>query len=79
MCKKTLKNLHKIRLLTMLLAASDILRPIAGMGVLVVKESSDAKLFSGGSVPARPVASARGFVTEDSVKPVAMFRADRRI
>ena len=63
----------------MLLTSSDILGPVASVSVLVVEQSSDAKLFGGGSVPARPVASARGFVTEDSVKPVAMFRTDERI
>lgn len=58
------------------LAASYVLRPIAGMCFFVVKKASNAKLFGGSTIPTSPIPSAGGFVTEYSVEPVAMFSAD---
>ena len=59
----------------MFLAASHVLRPVAGVGLLVVKQSSDTELLGGGPVPAGPVASAGGLVAEYSVQPVAVLGA----
>ena len=59
----------------MFLAASNVLRPVTGVGFLVVEQSSDTELFSGCPVPAGPVASAGGLVPEYSVQPVAVLRA----
>jgi len=59
----------------MFLTASHVLRPVAGVGLLVVEQSSDTELLGGGPVPAGPVASAGGLVTEDPVEPVAVLRA----
>lgn len=66
-------------LLTVLLAAAHVLRPVAGMGLLVVKQAPDAKLLGGRSVPACPVAGARGFMSENAVEPVAVLGANRGI
>lgn len=63
----------------MLLTAVHILRPVAGVCVLVVEQAADTQLLGGGPVPAGPVARARGLVPEDAVQPVAMLRADWRI
>ena len=59
----------------MFLAAGNILRPVAGMSLLVVEQSTNAELLCGGSVPAGPVASAGGLVAEYSVEPVTVLRA----
>ena len=61
--------------ITMFLTASHVLRPVAGVGLLVVEQSSDTELLGGRPVPAGPVASAGGLVTEDPVEPVAVLRA----
>ena len=63
----------------MFLAASHVLRPVAGVGLLVVEQPADAELLRGGAVPAGPVASAGGLVTEDPVEPVAVLRALGRV
>ncbi len=65
--------------LTMLLTASNILRPVAGVSLLVIQEAADAELFCRGSIPASPVACARGLVSENPVQPVAMLGALWRI
>jgi len=57
------------------LAAGNILRPVAGVSLLVVEQSTNAELLRGGSVPAGPVASAGGLVPEYSVQPVTVLRA----
>ena len=62
--------------LTMLLAPAYILRPVAGVRLLVVEQASDAELLGGRSVPACPVPGARGLVAEDAVEPVAVLRAN---
>jgi len=59
----------------MLLATSNILRPVTGMGLLIVEQTSDAELFRGGSIPAGPVSGARGLMTKYSIQPVAMLGA----
>jgi len=59
----------------MFLAAGNILRPVAGVSLLVVEQAADAELLGGGSVPAGPVASAGGLVPENSVQPVTVLRA----
>jgi len=59
----------------MFLAAGNILRPVAGMSLLVVEQSTNAELLCGGSVPAGPVAGAGGLVPEYSVQPVTVLRA----
>jgi hypothetical protein len=59
----------------MFLAASNILRPVAGVSLLVVEKSTNTELLCGGSVPAGPVASAGGLVPEYSVQPVTVLRA----
>jgi len=46
---------------------------------LIVEKSTDAELLGGCSVPAGPVPGARGFVSEDTVQPVAMFSTLGRI
>ena len=61
--------------ITMFLAASNILRPVAGVSLLVVEQSTNTELLGGGSVPAGPVASAGGLVPEYSVQPVTVLRA----
>ena len=63
----------------MFLAAGNILRPVAGVSLLVVEQSTNTELLGGGPVPAGPVASAGGLVTEYSVQPVAVLRALGRI
>ena len=63
----------------MLLAAGHVLGPVAGVGLLVVEEATDAKLLRGRPVPAGPVAGARRLVPEDAVQPVAVLGALRRI
>lgn len=60
----------------MLLASTNVLGPVTGMGLLVVQKSSDTELLGGRPVPAGPVAGAGGLVAEDSVQPVAVFRRD---
>lgn len=57
----------------MLLATVYVLGPIAGMGSFIVEQTTNAQLFSGGSIPAGPVTGAGGFVPEYPVKPVAMI------
>ena len=59
----------------MFLAASNILRPVAGVSLLVVEQSTNAELLGGRSVPAGPVASAGGLVAEYSVQPVTVLGA----
>jgi len=59
----------------MFLAASNILRPVAGVSLLVVEQSTNTELLGGGSVPAGPVAGAGGLVPEYSVQPVTVLRA----
>jgi len=59
----------------MFLAAGNILRPVAGVSLLVVEQPADTELLGGGSVPAGPVASAGGLVPEYSVQPVTVLRA----
>jgi hypothetical protein len=59
--------------LTVLLAALDIVWPVARVSLLAVKKTSDAKLLGGGSVPAGPVAGARGLVSENTIQPVAVL------
>lgn len=63
----------------MFLAATDVLGPVAGVGLLVVEEAADAVLLRGGAVPARPVPGARRLVPEDAVQPVTVFRALGRV
>jgi len=63
----------------MFLAAGNILRPVTGVSLLVVEQSTDTELLSGGPVPAGPVAGAGGLVAEYSVQPVAVLRALRGI
>ena len=63
----------------MLLTADDVLRPVAGVGVLVVEEAADAELLGGGAVPAGPVAGAGRLVAEDAVEPVAVLGLDGRV
>ena len=59
----------------MFLAAGNILRPVTGVSLLVVEQSTNAELLCGGSVPAGPVAGAGGLVPEYSVQPVTVLRA----
>ena len=68
-----------VDVITMFLAAADVFGPIAGVLLFAVQESSGTELLGGGAVPARPVADARLFVTEDSVLVVAWAHRDRRI
>ena len=63
----------------MFLAASNILRPVAGVGLLVVEQSTNAELLGGRSVPAGPVARAGSLVAKDAVEPVAVLSALWRI
>ena len=60
----------------MLLAAVDVVGPVAGVGVLVVQQAADAELLGGRAVPARPVPGARRLVPEDAVQPVTVLCAD---
>lgn len=57
----------------MLLAIVYVFGPVARMGFFVVKKTTDAELFGGGAVPARPVSGAGGFMPEDAIQPLAMF------
>lgn len=57
----------------MLLASLYVIGPVAGVGVLVVEQASDAQLLSGCPVPASPVPRARRFVTEDAVQPITVL------
>ncbi len=66
-------------ILTMLLATSNILWPVTGVGLLVVQQATNTELFSGCSVPARPVPGAAGLVAENSVQPVTVLGALGRI
>jgi hypothetical protein len=63
----------------MLLAARHILGPVAGVGLLVVKEPADAELLGCCAVPAGPVARAGSLVAKDAVEPVAVLSALWRI
>ena len=63
----------------MFLTSGYILRPVASVCFLVVEKAADTELFRGRSVPAGPVPRARRLMTEDSVQPVAVLRALRRI
>lgn len=63
----------------MFLTSGYVLRPVASVCFLVVEKAADTELFRGRSVPAGPVPRARRLVTEDSVQPVAVLRALRRI
>ena len=72
-------QLIKKQKLTVLLASDHVLRPVAGVGVLVVEQPADAELLGGGAVPARPVPGAGGLVPEDAVQPVAVVSANRRV
>ena len=78
------KNVHNsakyfFLFLTMFLTSGYVLRPVAGVGFLVVEKSSDTELFRGGAVPAGPVPGARGLVPKDTVQPVAVFSTLGRI
>lgn len=78
--KTTIQYLNRQSgILTMLLAAIYVFRPIAAMSILIVQQTTDAQLFRCSSIPARPIASARGLMTEYSIEPVAVFRSLRRI
>lgn len=70
--KKTIK-------LTMFLASLDVLGPVAGPRPLVVKQTTNAELLGGGTVPAGPVPRAAGLVSENTVEPVAVFGRYRRV
>jgi len=63
----------------MFLAAGNVLRPVTGVSLLVVEQTTDTELLGGGPVPAGPVAGAGGLVAEYSVQPVAVLRALRGI
>lgn len=63
----------------MLLAAADVLRPVTGVGLLVIEQTADTELLSGRAVPAGPVAGAGRLVAEDAVQPVTVLRGDRRV
>jgi len=63
----------------MLLAAGYILGPVAGVGLLVVKEPANAELLGCCAVPAGPVARAGSLVAKDAVEPVAVLSALWRI
>ena len=65
--------------LTVLLAAGHVLWPVAGVGLLIVEQAADTKLFRSRPVPAGPVAGAGRLVTEDPVQPVTVLRALGRI
>jgi len=59
-----------------LLAACNIGWPITSMSFFVVEKSTNTELFSCGSVPASPVASAGSFMAKDTIQPVAVFSGD---
>ena len=63
----------------MFLTPIDILGPVTGVGVLIVQQTTDAQLFSGGSIPAGPVPRAGRLVAEDAVQPVTVLRTDRGV
>lgn len=65
--KSSVHFLNNQEVLTMFLTAVNIFWPVAGVGVLVVEQASDAELFRGGPVPASPVPGAGGLVPEDAV------------
>lgn len=67
------------RVLTMLLAAVHVLRPVAAVRVLVVQQAADAQLLGGGAIPTRPVPRARRLVAEDAVQPIAVLGGDGAI
>jgi hypothetical protein len=60
----------------MFLATLNVLGPVARMSAFVVQETTDAELFSGGSVPTCPIPGARSFMAEDAIEPVAVFRSN---
>lgn len=51
----------------MFLTAVYILGPVARVSVLIVQQTTDAKLFCCSAIPAGPVSGARGLMAEDSV------------
>jgi len=63
----------------MLLASGNILGPVTGVGLLVVKEAADAELLRRCAIPAGPVARAGSLVAKDAVEPVAVLSALWRI
>ena len=60
----------------MFLATVDVVGPVAGVGVFVVEETTNAELLRGSSVPAGPVPRAGRLVAEDAVEPVTVLCAD---
>lgn len=65
--------------LTVLLASFNILGPVTAVCVFVVKQATDAKLLSGGSIPTCPVARAACLMAKDSIQPVAVLGGDRPV
>merc|ERR1719370_330212 len=63
----------------MFLTSRYILRPVTCMCFLIIQKSTDTKLFCGCSIPAGPVSGTRCFVSENSIKPITMFCALRRV
>jgi len=57
----------------MFLTTSNVLWPVTSVCFFAVEKTSDAELFGGGTVPASPVTGAGGFVSENSVEPLAML------
>jgi hypothetical protein len=62
-----------------LLASLDIVWPVARVSLFAVEETANAQLFSGSSIPARPIAGARSLMPENAIEPVAVLRGNRRI
>ena len=76
---KMFDNIKYSLFLTMFLTSCYVLRPVTGVGFLVVEKTADTELFRGSSVPTGPIPGAGGLVPEDAVQPVAMFSTLGRI
>lgn len=60
----------------MFLASIYIFWPVTGVGVFVVKKSSNTELFRGSTIPTGPISGTGSFVAENSIQPVTMFPTD---
>lgn len=63
----------------MLLAVGYVVGPVTGVGSVVVQQREGALLVSGSTIPALPVSCTRSSMSEDSILPMAIRGAFRRL
>lgn len=62
-----------------LLTSGNILRPVTGMSLLVVQQTTNTELFGGSSIPAGPVPGTGRLMSKDAIQPVTVLSALRWI